>query len=303
MNNPLEIKILKNTNDKDFEGLQLLIEQYVIYFLLKSKSKYANLDGDERIELMNKALIEFHERKSFSILDPNDINEINQELNIQLDSSKHLIDSQDSSDIKSRYYILKNANNVVGFMQAQIAKNNNRNRIEGLRNLSYLDPRYSGKTGETIDTFGNQFSGFYSEAIYQNISQWFGENEVEYEKISTGLNMSHHIMSYIKGKRFIPVDKDEEKLFLEKNLKKQLYRRTLSKIYRLYCMHESRTKPTTMQNVMDEINATPELLFLSYEQKIGLVKCFLRKEEKEKFKNQIQNSENKLEIPHEDSER
>ena len=160
-----------------------------------------------------------------------------------------------------------------------------------------------GKTGETIDTFGNQFSGFYSEAIYQNISQWFGENEVEYEKISTGLNMSHHIMSYIKGKRFIPVDKDEEKLFLEKNLKKQLYRRTLSKIYRLYCMHELRTKPTTMQNVMDEINSTPELLFLSDEQKIGLVKCFLRKEEKEKFKNQIQNSENKLEIPHEDSER
>lgn len=187
-------------------------------------------------------------------------------------------------------------------MQAQIVKNNDKGRIEGIRNLSYVEPKYSGKTGETVDTYGNLYIGFYSESIYQDISQWFGENDVNYEKISTGINMSHHIATYIKRKKFIPVNKNKKTLFLEKDLKKQLYRRSLDKIYRLYYMHEQRTTHTTVSDILTKINNTPELVFLSDEQKMGLVRCFL-KEEKEELKNQTRNSKSKSKISQDNTER
>ena len=292
----MKIEILNSINHQDLEQLKFLITEYIIYLNLKNKDMYANMGGEERTTIVDAAIKEFTGKITLSILDLNDIRKIENEIATQIDFAKAYISDPNRNNKKTRYYILKDANTVVGFMQAQIEKNNIKNRIEGLRNLAYVTSKYSGVIGETIDSSGDEFIGFYSEAIYQDISKWFGENNVDYEKIATGINMSHHITSYIKIKRFIPVDKNSSTLFLEKNLKKQLYRRSLDKIFRLFFIHKSRNASTTPENIMQEINSTPELVFLSEEQKLGLVKSFLTEEEKEKYSIQLKKCEDNLKI-------
>lgn len=168
---------------------------------------------------------------------------------------------------------------MISFQQVQLAKENE--RVEGWRNLAYVDQEYAGKSGKVIDSKGVLREGLYSEIIYEDIGQWFEENGVNYERTCTGVNMLSNILAYIMVKGFLPFSKNEKIIFLEKFDGHEVDRLALSKSYKLYCQNKQRTEHKNKAEITEEIQSTPEFANLAEEQKQGLVQCFLKEEEKE----------------------
>lgn len=52
--------------------------------------------------------------------------------------------------------------------------------------------------------------------VYENITQWFKENNVVAERTATGKNMHKNILAYIVLKGFIPEKTDDERVYLIK---------------------------------------------------------------------------------------
>ncbi len=70
--------------------------------------------------------------------------------------------------------------------------------------------------------------------IYENITEWFIDENVEIEKTATGKNMLKNIKIYILKKGFIPDSIDSTRVYLikdSKNIKKKL---ELKEIYENY---------------------------------------------------------------------
>ena len=123
--------------------------------------------------------------------------------------------------------------------------------------------------------------GNYSEIIYNDIGQWFEENNVNYERTSTGVNMLQNISAYIRVKGFLPAGKNSKTIFLEKFTDNKIDKVTLNKAYKLYCENRLRKEHKSKDELKNEIQAIPEFASLTEGQRSGLIQSFLKENEKE----------------------
>ena len=123
--------------------------------------------------------------------------------------------------------------------------------------------------------------GNYSEVIYNDIGQWFEENNVNYERTSTGVNMLQNISAYIRVKGFMPVGKNSKTIFLEKFTDNKIDKVTLNKAYKLYCENRLRKEHKSKDEINNDILDIPEFANLTEHQRSGLIQSFLKENEKE----------------------
>ena len=281
MAEPLEISVLDRTDTQDFEQLMYLLKKFTIDTYIRNKPEFSELRGSKKFELVNNAISEFGGESKLSILTGEDIEQLKKDIDSQINSAKELIDNRTNGNTETRYYILKDGDKMVSFQQVQLANRKENNRIEGWRNLAYIEQEYSGERGQVIDSRGALQEGLYSEIIYKDIGQWFEENGVNYERTCTGVNMLPNILAYVRAKGFLPFSKNEKIIFLEKFKDNKVDRTTLIKAYKLYCKHRQRSEHKDKNDILEEIQSTDEFEELTKEQKQGLVECFLKEEEKE----------------------
>jgi len=281
MSEPLKISVLDRTDTQDFEQLMVLLKKFTIDTYIRNKPEFSELKGSKKFELVNNAISEFEGKRELSILNDEDVEQLKRDIDSQISSAKELIDNRTNGNTETRYYILKDGDRMISFQQVQLAKRKENDRIEGWRNLAYAEQEYAGKSGQVIDSRGILQDGLYSEIIYEDIGQWFEENEVNYERTCTGVNMLSNILAYIRVKGFLPFSKNEKNIFLEKFMDYKVDRTTLSKAYKLYCQNRQRTEHKNKDEILEEIQGTDEFRELTEEQKQGLVQCFLKEEEKE----------------------
>ena len=110
----------------------------------------------------------------------------------------------------------------------------NQGRAEGWRNYAYIKPNYAGRIEDIEDTYGEIKRGNISNVVYENITQWFKENDVTIEKTATGKNMYKNILVYVVKKGFIPEKTDNERVYLVKEYNKIKTKEELKKIYKDY---------------------------------------------------------------------
>ena len=283
MSNPLKITILDRTDTEDFQQLIVLLKKFTIETFVTNKPEYALLRGEEKDKVINSAMQEFETQTNFSILTPQDIKELKEEINSQISSAKKLIDEKINGNTETRYYVMKDEDRMVSFYQAQLIRVKGNNRTKGSRNLAFVAPEYRGigKLGQVIDSRGVLQYGSYSKIIDKDIDHWFKENGVIYEKTCTGANMLQNILMYICQFGFLPYSKNDRNIFLEKFTERKIDRVTLKKVNELYRQHWQRTEQRNKEEVLGEIKNTPEFDNLSEKQIAGLVQCFLKENEKE----------------------
>lgn len=281
MSEPLKISILNRTDTQDFEQLMVLLKKFTIDTYIRNKPEFSELKSKKKFELVNNAISEFEGKSELSILTNKDIEQLKRDIASQISSAKELIVNKTNENIETRYYILKDDNQMIAFQQVQLVKRKENDRIEGWRNLAYIEQEYAGKTGQVIDSRGVLHDNFYSEIIYEDIGQWFKENEINYERTCTGVNMLSNILAYIRVKGFLPFNKNSKNIFLEKFVDYKVDITTLSKAYKLYCQHRQRIEHRNKNEILEEIQSTVEFRELTEEQKQGLVQCFLKEDEKE----------------------
>lgn len=291
MSEPLKISILTRTDTDDFEQLKNLLKKFTIDTYLRNKPEFAELRGTKKFEFVNMAISEFEGNQPLAILSDNDLKELKKDINSQIDSAIELINNNKNEGVETRYYVLKDGDRMIAFQQVQLSNSQERGRIEGWRNLAYADQEYAGKNGQVIDTRGEIHNKLYSEAIYDDITKWFEENQVNYERTCTGVNMLPNIHAYIRAKGFLPFDKNDKTIFLEKFIDRKIDRGAFGKAYSLYCDHRQRTERKEKSEILEEIKSMQEFVSLSENQIKGLVQCFLKEDEKE-----IEIPEKKLEM-------
>lgn len=276
-----KISILSKTDTKDFKQLETLLKKFIIDTYVRNKQEFSSLKGKNKIELVNNAINEFDGKHELSVLSKQEIEELTKNIEFQIDTAKKEIQNSTDKNIQTRYYILKDQDKVVSFQQVQISKSKQPQLIEGWRNLAYSEPEYAGKNGSIIDSKGNIQQGIYNELIYEDVENWFNENNVNYERTCTGVNMLPNILAYIKAKKFVPFSKNSETIFLEKYKDKEISSSTATKIYIQYHENLIRNQSKTQDEILETIQNTKEFDELSEEQKAGLVQCYLKEDEKQ----------------------
>lgn len=281
MNEPLKISILDKTDSQEFEQLVMLLKEFTIDTFVRNKPEYAELKGSKKYEIVNRAIQEFEEQSELSILTQQDIERLKIDIESQVNSAKELIEHGINGNTETRYYVMTDKDRMVSFQQVQLSKGKVDDRIEGWRNLAYTAQDYAGKFGQVIDSKGNLQNGSYSKIIYDDIGKWFEENGVNYERTCTGVNMLQNINAYITAMGFLPFDKNDKNIFLEKFKDHPIARTVLRKAYSLYCQHRQREESRNKKQLLEEIANIPDFEQLTDEQKQGLVQCYLRESEKE----------------------
>ena len=281
MGEPLRISSLDKVDTEDFEQLKVLLKKFIIDTYIRNKPEFGELRGRKKAELVKRAIDEFDGKNGHSVLSSDDIKHIEEDIKAQIDIAQKSIENSRDNGVENRQYILKDGNKVVAFQQAQIINNQQKSRIEGWRNLAYIEQEYAGKIGEVIDSRGIVQEGIYTDILYEDIGKWFEENEVGYERISTGVNMLPNILAYIRAKGFLPYNKNGKSIFMEKTKGRDIDKEVLSKAYKMYCENRDRTDPKNKNEILGKIASIEEFEGLTEEQKIGLAKCFLKEEEKD----------------------
>ena len=106
--------------------------------------------------------------------------------------------------------------------------------MEGWRNYAYIKPIYAGRIEDIEDTYGEIKRGNISNVVYENITQWFKENDVTIERTATGKSMYKNILVYIVVKGFIPEKTDNERVYLFKEYNNIKTKKELKNIYKEY---------------------------------------------------------------------
>ena len=277
MSKNLKINVVDRIDTENFEKLSVLIKKFSLETYLGNKPEFADLKGIDRYQLLDKAINELDSIEENDVLSIEDIDKIKEEFEQQMRIAKKFI-NDDREDVSTRYYVLKYGENIVAFQQGQVSKE--KEGTVGWRNLIYAEPEYRGKKGQIIDTQGNLTENFYFDALWEELGKWFNENNVDYERICTGVNMIHNIKKYI-DKNFLPFQKNESNIFLKKYAGQNLDKNTLMKVYELYCINKQRDSIKDVNAIMQEIEETDEFANLTIEQKNGLVQSFLKEDEKQ----------------------
>lgn len=191
--NEYKVEVIDNIDDNRFNELEELIKEFAIS-VFGGKKEDLNKDIGERIQFARDSI------------------------------------TKKRDGIETRYYILLNNNKVIAFQTAQVRNNNG--IIEGWRNFAYISKEYAGRKGFVTNTYGEESKGFLSEILYENITKWFQENNVQIERTATGKNMRKHLLVYIVMKGYIPERVDDKRVYLVKDYSKPKSKEELKKIYK-----------------------------------------------------------------------
>lgn len=226
MDKKYNIEIINNIKNDKFLELKELIREFAINVFMVQKFNLYNYSNAKKTDIIKNYKTQLS-KEEIKILEKDIIERI--------DFAKKAIENTDKDKI-TRYYILIQEENVIGFQTAQV-RNNNGN-IEGWRNFAYIKSEYAGKTGIVVDTYKNVKKGNLSNIIYENITQWFKESNVTKEKTATGRKMYKNILTYIVHKGFIIENEDTQRIYLTKDYSKQINKEELKKIYKEYVNKE-----------------------------------------------------------------
>lgn len=119
---------------------------------------------------------------------------------------------------------------VVGFEMAQISKEKN-NRIVGWKPWMYIQKEFRNSNQKFIDEQGKEKNKNVTLQLDRYVENWFEENDVNYQKTSTGINMLPNIVTYI-GLGFKPVSKNENNVFFEKDMEHPLSKEEIKNLIR-----------------------------------------------------------------------
>ena len=217
-----KIEVLNNCNSYKFKQLIDLIREFAIDVFMVQKFNLINDSNVKKEEYINNY-------KNY--LSDKDIQNLEKDIQDRIEFTTNAIKGT-NKDKQTRYYILIDEENVIAFQTAQVRKVNN--RIEGWRNFAYTKEDYKGRVGKVTDTLGNTKEGIWSNLIYENITEWFSEENVEIEKTATGKNMLKNIKIYVLKKGFIPENKDSARVYLIKDYKKIKKKSELKEVYEKY---------------------------------------------------------------------
>lgn len=217
-----KVEIIKNTECKEYFELKSLIKEFAINVFLVQKY---NLNNKTKL---NKQTVINNYDKYLSV---EELKILKEDISNRTKLAKELINNTTSNKI-TRFYILKNEQEVIGFQTAQIRKN--QDKVEGWRNYAYIKPKYTGRIENIEDTYGKINRGNISNVVYENITEWFKENKVVVERTATGKNMYKNILAYIVLKGFIPERIDNERIYLFKEYSNIKSKKELKNIYKNY---------------------------------------------------------------------
>lgn len=213
-----KIEIIINTNCKEYYQLENLIKEFAINVFI-ARNKNLNKNKLEYIKNYEKNLSEQElEKLKVDICD-------------RIKLAKELINNNEKNKV-TRFYVVKADEEVIGFQTAQVR--NEQNVTEGWRNYAYIKPEFVGKIEVVEDVYGIIKKGNISNLIYENITQWFQENNVTIERTATGKNMYKNILTYIVVKGFTPERFDDERVYLIKEYNNIKSKKELKKIYKEY---------------------------------------------------------------------
>lgn len=214
-----KIEIITNINCNEYYELENLIKEFAVNVFLVQNYNFNNKAKLEKQTVIND-YDKYISKEKLKVLE--------EDISKRIGLAKELINNETKNKI-TRFYIIKDGQQVIGFQTAQIRIN--KDRVEGWRNYAYIKPKYAGRIEDVEDTYGKIKKGNISNMVYENITQWFKENNVVAERTATGKNMHKNILAYIVLKGFIPEKTDDERVYLIKEYDKIKSKKELKKIY------------------------------------------------------------------------
>ena len=214
-----KIEIITNINCNEYYELENLIKEFAVNVFLVQNYNFNNKAKLEKQTVIND-YDKYISKEKLKVLE--------EDISNRIGLAKELINNETKNKI-TRFYIIKDGQQVIGFQTAQIRIN--KDRVEGWRNYAYIKPKYAGRIEDVEDTYGKIKKGNISNMVYENITQWFKENDVVAERTATGRNMHKNILTYIVLKGFIPEKTDDERVYLIKEYDKIKSKKELKKIY------------------------------------------------------------------------
>lgn len=220
--NKYKIEIMQNTDCKEYYELEKLIRKFAVNVFLVQNYSFNN-----KTKLEKQTVINNYDK----YLSKDELKRLEKDISSRIELAKELINNETKNKI-TRFYFLKDEQQVIGFKTAQIRIN--QDRVEGWRNYAYIKPKYAGRIEYIEDTYGEIKRGNLFNVVYENITQWFKENNAVIEKTATGKNMYKNILVYIVAKGFTPEKTDDERVYLIKEYDKIKSKEELKKIYQNY---------------------------------------------------------------------
>lgn len=217
-----KVEIITNTNCNEYYELKSLIKEFAVNVFLVQKYSFTN-----KTKLEKQIAINNYDK----YLSEEELKRLEEDISSRIELAKKLIDNETKNKITS-FYIIKDEQQVIGFQTAQIRMN--QGRAEGWRNYAYIKPNYAGRIEDIEDTYGEVKRGNISNVVYENITQWFKENDVTIERTATGKNMYKNILVYIILKGFVPERVDNERIYLIKDYSNIKSKKELKIIYQNY---------------------------------------------------------------------
>ena len=214
-----KIEIITNINCNEYYELENLIKEFAVNVFLVQNYNFNN-----KAKLEKQTVINDYDK----YISKEELKVLEEDISNRIGLAKELINNETKNKI-TRFYIIKEGQQVIGFQTAQIRIN--KDRVEGWRNYAYIKPKYAGRIEDVEDTYGKIKKGNISNMVYENITQWFKENNVVAERTATGKNMHKNILAYIVLKGFIPEKTDDERVYLIKEYDKIKSKKELKKIY------------------------------------------------------------------------
>lgn len=185
-----------------------------------------------------------------------------------------------------RIYVLKDGDKVVAFQYAHIEKEGDE-KIEGHIAMSYTEPEYRRK-GLVETMYGETKEGSFSKLLIEQVEEWFHENGVTHEEIGAGENVFYNMETYVTKWGFIPNDRINGTIYMEKDLKNPIKNKdVLKEIFNMCVYHRKRKEEKTAQNIESQIDGNAELQGLPNEVKKNLIKVFLKDDEKKEEKQDL----------------
>lgn len=214
-----KIEIITNINCNEYYELENLIKEFAVNVFLVQNYNFNN-----KAKLEKQTVINDYDK----YISKEELKVLEEDISNRIGLAKELINNETKNKI-TRFYIIKEGQQVIGFQTAQIRIN--KDRVEGWRNYAYIKPKYAGRIEDVEDTYGKIKKGNISNMVYENITQWFKKNNVVAERTATGKNMHKNILAYIVLKGFIPEKTDDERVYLIKEYDKIKSKKELKKIY------------------------------------------------------------------------
>lgn len=159
-----KIEIVTSINCNEYYELENLIKEFAVNVFLAQNYNFNN-----KTKLEKQTVINNYDK----YLPKVELKRLEEDISNRIQLAKELINNETKNKI-TRFYIMKDEQQVIGFQTAQIRIN--KDRVEGWRNYAYIKPEYAGRIEDVEDTYEKVKKGNISNMVYESITQWFKEN-------------------------------------------------------------------------------------------------------------------------------